>query len=437
MYKIRQYFSTLEITRGFFIALSSAAFIYLNHWGYSFPILNTFLALLSLYFLLQSNTKTWFFSGAFIGLFWFWWIALSLIHYEMVWAVPIEIFIIMLSYSFLFALISWISEKLSKLFTSYYCPVKKCPWSTLFTLILKAIGLLGLSYIHPFSFDWFKPELMFVESYLGIEKWQFTLILIAMILSIWRQQFLYLLLILFAYQMTVNTPTSITNNIAIVTTKTSVKEKWDETLHDEQFKAIFKQIDNAIDANKTLVILPESVLPVYVNRSQELINTLQEKAKQISIVIGGLYWDGKTPRNSSYIFTNEKITVANKVLLVPFGEANPLPDFLSDWVNEVFYDGAVDYKASANIIDYSINGITYRNAICFEATSEKLYEKDKHGERPKNMIVLSNNGWFTPSIEPTLQKLLLQYYSKKYGTTIYHSVNMSESYVIQNGNVIE
>jgi len=30
---------------------------------------------------------------------------------------------------------------------------------------------------------------------------------------------------------------------------------------------------------------------------------------------------------------------------------------------------------------------------------------------------------------------LLQYYSKKYGTTIYHSVNMSESYVVKNGKV--
>ncbi|MDX1702300.1 MAG: hypothetical protein R3250_16855, partial [Melioribacteraceae bacterium] len=108
----------------------------------------------------------------------------------------------------------------------------------------------------------------------------------------------------------------------------------------------------------------------------------------------------------------------------------PLPDFLSDWVNRVFYDGAVDYVASPNVTDYKIDEKIYRNAICFEATSERLYE----GE-PENMIVLSNNGWFTPSIEPTLQKLLLQYYSKKYGTTIYHSVNMSESYVVKNGKI--
>jgi len=124
------------------------------------------------------------------------------------------------------------------------------------------------------------------------------------------------------------------------------------------------------------------------------------------------------------------------VVLVPFGESNPLPDFLSDWVNKVFYDGAVDYKASKDVIDYKIDEKTYRNAICFEATSEKLYAKNTQGERPKNMIAISNNGWFTPSIEPTLQKLLLQYYSKKYGTTIYHAVNMSDSYMIMNGKVL-
>ena len=109
-----------------------------------------------------------------------------------------------------------------------------------------------------------------------------------------------------------------------------------------------------------------------------------------------------------------------------------MPDFLSHWVNKIFYDDAVDYTADKHVTDYTIDGITYRNAICFEATSEKLYEGN-----PKQMIVLSNNGWFTPSTEPTLQKLLLQYYSRKYGTTIYHAVNMSPSYIIMQGQVTQ
>jgi len=419
--KIRRYFSTFEITRGFLIALLSSAFIYLDYWGLSHPLLTTLFGLTALYLLLQEEQKAWFFSGFFIGLFWFWWILLSFKHYEMIWAIPIGLLIIALSYGILFWLIAWISKKISSLLPATY---------SLLPLTLKALGLLVLSYIHPFGFDWFKPELMFVESYLGIEKWQFALILIAISLSIWKKQLLYLFLVLLAYQPTTIATSTIPGTIQIVTTNTSVKDKWKASLQPTHFNALFKAIDQAIDANKTLVILPESVFPMFVNRSQELINKLQERAKQISIVTGGLYWDGKTPRNSTYIFTNGEIKVANKVVLVPFGESNPLPDFLSDWVNKIFYDGAVDYKASKNVIDYKIDENTYRNAICFEATSEKLYEGN-----PKNMIVLSNNGWFTPSIEPTLQKLLLQYYSKKYGTTIYHAVNMSDSYIIEDGLV--
>jgi apolipoprotein N-acyltransferase len=258
------------------------------------------------------------------------------------------------------------------------------------------------------------------------------MVLLGIVLTLWQKKFLYLLVILFAYSPLPTRTPNTQQNIALVTTHTSVHDKWDKALHPKQFDVLFKQIDHAIDAGKKLVILPESVFPVFINRDQTLLQKLQEKAKHISIVTGGLYWDGKTPRNSTYIFTNGQVSIANKVLLVPFGEANPLPDFLSDWVNEVFYDGAVDYKASDKVIDYQIDGITYRNAICFEATSEKLYEKNKEGKRPQNMIVLSNNGWFHPSIEPSLQKLLLQYYSRKYGTTIYHSINMSESYVLSN-----
>lgn len=427
MNKIRQYLNTFEITRGFLIALLSSAFIYLDYWGLSHPLLTTLFGLVSLYLLLREEQKTWFFSGFFSGLFWFWWMSVSFQHYNMIWAVPIGLMVIALSYGVLFWLIAFLAKKIASLLT---------PHSSLPTLILKALGLLTISYIHPFGFDWFKPELMFVESYVGIEKWQFSIILISITLAIWKRQLLYLFLVLAAYQpATAATPT-ISDNIQIVTTHISVADKWEKALQPAQFDALFKTIDQAIDANKTLVILPESVFPVFINRSQELIDKLQERAKHISIVAGGLYWDGQTPRNSTYIFTNGEMKVANKVVLVPFGESNPLPDFLSNWVNKVFYDGAVDYKASKDVTDYKIEGNTYRNAICFEATSERLYAKDAKGQRPENMIVLSNSGWFIPSIEPTQQKLLLQYYSKKYGTTIYHAVNMSESYVIINGKVL-
>jgi len=404
----------------------------MEYWDLSYPVLTTFFGLTALYLLLQEGQKTWFFSGFFIGFFWFWWIVVSFGHYKMLWAIPIGLLLISFTYGILFWLIAWIAEKISfhiHNVGSVYRPQNNMVGKPTL-LLVKASGLLLLSYLHPFGFDWFKPELMFINSYLGIEKWQFAIILTAIVLSIWKRQFLYLILVIFAYQPATTSALSIPDTVQLANMHTSVEDKWKKELHSKQFNEIFKIIDQATIDNKTLVILPESVFPIFLNYNKKLIVKLEEKAKNISIVVGGLYWDGKTPHNSTYIFTNDKVTIANKVLLVPFGESNPLPDFLSDWVNKVFYDGAVDYKASENVVDYMIDGITYRNAICFEATSEKLYQG-----HPEQMIVLSNNGWFTPSIEPTLQRLLLQYYSKKYDTTIYHSVNMSESYIIQNGQV--
>ena len=153
------------------------------------------------------------------------------------------------------------------------------------------------------------------------------------------------------------------------------------------------------------------------------------RSQHIDIIIGALYLDGTTHRNSTYLFHRGRYTIANKVVLVPFGEANPLPEFASRWVNQIFFDGAIDYTASAQPTDWTIQGKPYRNAICYEATSETLY-----ADRPRHLIVTSNNAWFIPSIEPVFQRLLLEYYVRKYGTTIYHATNMSPAYILQRKN---
>lgn len=437
---------------GFAAALSGSLFIYFDYWHIRFPTLDTLFGLLSIALLLYGNARVWFFAGLFFGLFWFWWIGLSFIHYRMSWAIPFAVLFIALIYATLFWIIAKTSEvftnkllrnrsvvqqRIPKRFTIHYSEgelqSKRSSPGGLFTLILKSLGLLSMSYIHPLSFDWFKPELMFVQSYLGIEKWQFAVILAVLVLSLYRRTLVFLPLLLLAWQPTPeNVPQASERTIALVTTHTPVEEKWDRTQQTAQFHRLLQEIDRAIDANTSAVVLPETAFPVYLERIPWLYLALQNRARKINIVTGALYWEEGIPRNSTYIFhKNGAIERANKVLLVPFGEKNPLPDFLSDWVNKVFYDGAVDYKADSNITDYMLGNVRYRNAICFEATSENLYEG-----RPKHMIVLSNNGWFVPSIEPTLQRLLLQYYNRKYGTTIYHAVNMAPSYVIQNGHVV-
>ncbi|CAA6808455.1 MAG: Apolipoprotein N-acyltransferase (EC [uncultured Sulfurovum sp.] len=423
--KISDYFTIKNITRGLFIALLSAGSLYLDWFGFVNYFVNTILGLLSFYFLLQSDKKVWFWFGFFMATLWFWWLTVSFKNYGFAWAVPIGLLFTSTTFAFLFGILTSSSEYISKKLSTNY--------DDLILLMLKALILVLLSTIHPFGFDWYKPELVFTNSYIGIEKWQFALVLGSMVLAIYKKQLLFLFLLLTAYPYTSHfqeTP-KLSDNIALSNFNINVVDKWKPELQQRHIGMIFGTIDRAINEKKSLVILPESIFALYLNKQPILMEALIERSHDISIVLGALYLDEKTPRNSTYIFKNGEYSIANKVVLVPFGEANPLPSFMGKIVNKLFFDGAPDYVAAKKPIDYQVAGKTFRNAICYEACSEELYA----GE-PKNMIVISNNGWVSPSIEPTQQKILLQYYSKKYGTTIYHSVNMSDSYIIAKGEYI-
>lgn len=420
--KIKAYFNTNNIIRGFLISLLSAGAIYLDWFGLVNYLLNTILGILTLYYLLQADRRVWFWFGFFMATLWFWWISMSFANYGFAWAIPIGVIITSTIFASIFLFFASIAEYIGKKSNKEYMP-----------LAIKALFLLLFSYIHPLGFDWYKPEMVFVNSYIGIEKWQFALTLFAISLSIYKRNPLFLILAIGAYPYISHFKKiePLTQNIALTNFHINVIDKWKPELQQQHINNVFLKIDKAIQDGKSIVILPESIFALFLNRQPQLMKALLIRSKEITIVLGALYIDKNIPRNSTYIFKDGNYSIANKVILVPFGEANPLPKWMGSWINRLFFDGAPDYVGAKKPIDYEIDGKSYRNAICYEACSEPLYV----GE-PKNMIVISNNGWVVPSIEPTEQKILLQYYSKKYGTTIYHSINMSDSYIIQNGNLI-
>ncbi len=415
--KISEYFTISALTEGLTYAITGSWWLYSSYFGLDSYLLNTFFGLIFIYLLLRSNkAPVWFWSGFFIGILWFWWIGVSLYYYDLAWLVPIDMLGVGLVYGVLFWLPVLIVHKLLP------------PASCLLPLISKSVLLLLVSYIHPFGFDWFKPELVFTQSYIGVAKWQFAIVLTASLIAIWRKQPLWLVLAILAYSP-VHTKvlySDTAREIKLISTHTTIKDKWDISQKQKHINEALKAIDNAIDNLYKVVVLPESIMPFFVNRDPGVLGELLQRSKKIKIIIGALYWDRGVHRNSTYFFDNGRYTVADKVVLVPFGESNPLPHWASKIVNKIFFDGAIDYTASNKPTDWGIGGKRYRNAICYEGTSEQLYN-----DNPQNMILISNNAWFVPSIEPTFQRLLLQYYNRKYGTTIYHSANMSDSYIIQ------
>ena len=396
------------IIKGFITSILLSAFIYLSHFNIEYLLLNTVLGLLAIYFLVTIPRKSLFITGFSTGIFWFYWIGISLQYYELTYLIPVLLIVIGIGYGLLFLLLGLINN-----------------------IIYRVIAIFAFTFITPFGFNWMKFELLFIDSYFNTSKESFALILAAILIisQLKRLKILALIPLFIAFEMPhgkiIDNP-----NLDIYMPQLNLSQelKWKKENRANIIDKNLNIIENAISLNKDLVVLPETSIPTVLNNQRELFKYLKELSLDINIFTGALYLENNQIYNATYLFSKGEVQIAKKVVLVPFGEEIPLPKFFVNLINNTFYGGAQDYAKASNPTDFTINETKIRNAICYEATTDKIFEN--LGDT-KYMIAISNNAWFTPSIEPTLQKLLMKYYAKKYNVTIYHVVNGSKNYIIR------
>jgi apolipoprotein N-acyltransferase len=380
-------------------------FIYQEYFNFNFKLINTICAVIALYLLFKLNKKELFFIGFITSIFWFWWISYSFSYYKLEYLIPIVIITIGIIYGLIFTMIG-----LHK------------------NIYFKLGVIFLLTYVYPFGFNWFQLELLFINSYIGTSKVEFLVLLVLIALFSkysFKSRFIFILPFIFIPYHTAKKEI-LPLNIELATTYIPQQQKWDRKYLSSIIENNFNLINKAIKNKKDLVILPETAFPLILNRSETITQKLLKLSQQINIITGALHYKDQQLHNSTYFFNNGKLQIAHKVVLIPFGEAVPFPKIIKDFINNKFYDGAKDYEPSLTPTDFMINNTIFRNAICYEATHDEIYKNMKG----KYLIAISNNGWFTPSIQPTLQTLLLKYYAKKYNTTIISVTNMSKSTII-------
>ena len=392
---------------GALIALAFSAFIYIDHFALPhIGVLETLLALAAYFGLLAAPKRVILCAGFFIGLLWFYWIGFSFRYYGMPWALPL----------------------LSLFFGGVYLLYFGVLALTRLALV-RAAMLFGLSYVAPVGFNWLVPELPLLHSFLGFEKWQFLLILVSLALAAtlrapWR--FVAVLPLLGAYAPAYTPPAPPPLSIKLVATDVPQELKWEPAYQMTTLLSNFAAIDDAIAQGYDLVILPESVFPFFLNKRPAIVSQLKQRSEKIAIVTGSLLFEAGNNYNVTYYFNGGQMQIAKKMVLVPFGEYVPLPRWIGKWVNKIVFDGTADYIAADHPTNFDINGTLFRNAVCYEASSPELFNGD-----PDYMIAISNNAWFLPSIEPTLQRLLMRFYAKKHHTRIYHSANKAGTGIIE------
>jgi apolipoprotein N-acyltransferase len=383
----------------FIISLLFSIPIYTQYFNISSFLLNSIVGILVIYLLFKLDKKNMFINGFLTGIFIFYWISISFIYYGFWYLIPLGIIGIGIIYGLLFYFIAY--------FKNYY---------------YRLLAILSISYIHPLGFNWFDLNLLFINSYISNTT---ILIIIVFLFVILKQNFKFIPFIILPFIIHIPNIKNNNLNIKLITTNISQDIKWQKGRAKDSFYDVKKEIEIAIKEKKDIIVFPESSIETYLNHQPFMIKYLKNKSYDISIVVGSLTLVNKKLYNSNYIFTKGNMTIAHKVVLVPIGEKIPLPKFLTDIINNIFYNGASDYNVANNVTNYKINNITFRNAICFEATTNTIYKNN-----PKYIIANSNNAWFRPSIQPTIQKMLLQILSNRYNTTIFHSINGSNSYII-------
>lgn len=393
------------LTLPLLIAISFSAFIYWEYFHLTSKALNTLLGLGALYGLLHAPKRTLPIAGFWIGLLWCYWIGFSFQYYGLGWAEKL----VALGFGIVYAL--------------YYgsLGLTTNPW-------LRALLLFGLTYVWPMDFNWMQPELIFIESYIGFEKWQFALVLLSLAstaMFVKYKKAIPLLALFLAIQPSYTPPVQPDLRVKLIATNISQDLKWQESMLGEIVNENLRQIDLAISQGYDLVVLPESAFVLYMNHYSSLEEQLQQRSHSIAILTGTLHEEKGRHYNVSYLFNQGKITVAKKMILVPFGEYIPLPSFLREWVNREVFAGGSDFVTAEKPTDFIIKGVTFRNAICYEATRAELYTPDA-----RYLIAISNNGWFKPSIEPILQNLLIRFYARKNGSVVFHAANGGGSGVI-------
>ncbi len=370
--------------------------------------LSPFLAIGGLVLLLRSKkAKEYFWIGFLIGIFWFWWVGLSSIYFNLTYLVPLIALIMGLVYGVLFRI----------------CHLFKFD-------SLRLCAVFGLSFIHPLGFDWLNWGVFSVYGFFDAStKGVVCIFLIAYFcyekyISRYYKIAIVLALFFIAFHYEEKKAADLALNFTLLNTNIPQNQKYLVENIQNHSNELIKEILKAINEKKELIVLPETAFAFDLEKDfkAKYEKILKQLSHRIVIITGAFSTKEDKIYNSTYIFNQGEVYVLNKHFLVPFGEELPL---FKDLVRSYFLPNMQEFSQGPMLSKYKLNDQTVTNAICYEATKEQIYKGSEL------IIAISNNAWFDHSSEYKLQQLLMKFYANKYGVSVYHAVNGKENAIIK------
>jgi apolipoprotein N-acyltransferase len=234
------------------------------------------------------------------------------------------------------------------------------------------------------------------------------------------------------------TPTGDPIKVSMLQGNIAQENKWKPEYYQPSIELYQSLTEKSWDSD--LIIWPETAIPGYFsNASENIIEPLRVQAlmEQTALMIGGFYYERETDTTYNSILSINSdgiVDIYSKQHLVPFSEYFPGLSYLrwmEKWI-QLPYD-SVGRGTGKTTLD--ILGLSARVNICYE----DVYGNEMINGLPDAQLLvnLSNDGWFTGSIEPAQHMQIARMRALETGRYLLRSTNNGVSGIIdEKGKVI-
>lgn len=224
--------------------------------------------------------------------------------------------------------------------------------------------------------------------------------------------------------------------ISMIQANIDQADKWLPEFRNEHIQKHIDLMEPHI-SNSHVVIWPETaIFDTFQQSMEDVILPLQEvfKAAENDLLMGGFHYDQPTDGMYNGIMSARDLDVYGKRHLVPFSEYTPLLEYVRWMENFVMlpYDNVAPWTGKLNL---TVAGQPMRMSVCYEdAYGEEMID----GLPEATMLVnVSNDGWFTGSIEPEQHAQIARFRAMETGRYLLRATNNGVSAIIdEKGRVV-
>ncbi|WP_083797304.1 apolipoprotein N-acyltransferase [Calditerrivibrio nitroreducens] len=189
-------------------------------------------------------------------------------------------------------------------------------------------------------------------------------------------------------------------DVAIVQPSYNYLKKWDPNERSNVVREVLQIADEAMKEGSSLVVLPESSFPLYIQDDERIINYFKSYSYYKGIIVGNIRYQKKDERvevyNSNFYFNDGEIDYYDKIHLVPFGEYFPMK-FITAPIQRYFFGGNNDFSEGKESKIFQFREKKIGNLICFEdAFYRRMIENVRKGA--EIVVVTTNDSWFGKSL---------------------------------------